>query len=106
MTDAENVMEKASTNEHKGNYGQTNGRSANALYKSYKAYVENQGKRPLGFVQWAEWAKQKGVIKGNYSADAVTEENVPLSNIKKYAGVVFVVIAVIVLYKAYKSEQK
>ena len=110
--EAEDVMDKVDSKQHKGNYGQTNGKSANALYKNYKTFVTDQGKSPMPFPEWLKWAKEKKVIPGeNYGADAVKEEgkkddaNVPVkSNMKKYASVVFIGLAALVLYKAWKSE--
>lgn len=113
MTDAENVMEKAGPKEHKGQYGDTKGKSPNSLYKKYKTWAEDNGKAPMEFPQWMKWAQDKGLLKKNYSADAVTEDKPKdditpkvKSNVKKYASVAIVVVAIVILYKAYKSEDK
>lgn len=114
-TEAENVLENVSAKEHKGQYGNTKGKSPNALYKSYKTYMEDNKKQPMPFPKWMEWAQKQGVVKGNYSnADALTEENKEdkditpkvKSNVKKYASVAFVIVAAIVLYKAFKADEK
>lgn len=111
--EAENVLENVGAKEHKGNYGNTKGKSPNSLYKSYKTYMEDNGKQPMPFPKWMEWAQKNGVVKGNFSADAVTEDKVedketpPVkSNVKKYASVVFCIFAAVVLYKAFKAEEK
>ena len=103
-------MEKAKAKEHKGSYGNTKGKSANALYKSYKTHVMDKGKTPMSFPDWLKWAKDKGVIDGNYSADAVTSDvkddvAPPVKgSIKKYTSVILLGVAVLVLYAAFKSE--
>mgnify|MGYP000630873155 CR=1 FL=1 len=74
MTDAEDVMEKVQPNENKGQYGNTQGKSPNSLYKKYKTWAEDNGKSPMSFPQWMKWAQDKGLVKGNYSADAVTDD--------------------------------
>lgn len=111
MSDVEETIKKAGTKEHKGNYGNTQGQSANSLYKKYKTWIEDQGKIPMDFKPWLKWAKEKGIITGNYNADAVTDEkkdddvSAPVkSNTKKYVTVIIFGVAVLVLYSAFKSE--
>lgn len=114
MTDAEDVMEKVQPKENKGQYGNTKGKSPNSLYKKYKTWAEDNGKTPMDFTQWMKWAQEKGLLKKNYGADAVTEEGKPKDdvapkvkgNMKKYVSVVVAGVIILVLYKAYKSEDK
>lgn len=113
MTDAENVMEKVSPKENKGQYGDTKGKSPNSLYKKYKTWAEDNGKAPMDFPKWMKWAQEKGLLKKNYGADAVTDDKQkddvapPVKgNMKKYVSIVIAGVIILVLYKAYKSEDK
>lgn len=111
----EDVMEKVQTKEHKGNYGNTKGRSANDLYKSYVSYCEDNNKKPLAFPDWIKWAKSKGVVPQNLNADAATDSNEekaedgtppPVkSNIKKYTSVIIIGVSALLLYAAWKSDK-
>ena len=46
--------------------------SAQFLYKNYKTWVKlnKPNEKPLSFKDWIKWAKSKGIVKGDYSADA------------------------------------
>ncbi len=110
---AEEVMEKAGTNQHTGSYGNTKGKSANSLYKSYKTFVTDRGQKPLDFTPWLKWAKAKGIVPANVSekeefkADAennntnVTTDSIPTWKIA--VGVVLVVGIGVAIYMNYKK---
>lgn len=73
MQEAEQTIGNVKATEHKGEYGNTSGKSANSLYKNYCAYMEKTGKKPLGFKEWVTWAKGKGIIDPKTSADGVEQ---------------------------------
>lgn len=69
MLEAENEIGKVKSSSRKGDYGDTNGKSANSLYKSYKNYMISVGKSPLSFPDWIKWAKEKGIVDKNINSD-------------------------------------
>lgn len=54
-------------------YGDVNGKSANALYRSYKAWFRktHPDKEPMRFIPWLKWAQSKGIVEivETHSAD-------------------------------------
>lgn len=44
-------------------YGDAEGQTANQLYKKYSAWANANGKEPLVFTSWLDWAKSKGLVE-------------------------------------------
>lgn len=112
MQDAENEISKVKANERKGSYGDTSGKSANALYKNYKQYIESTGKTPLPFQEWIKWAKEKGIVDKSQSADGNDVEDLARQEMAKVqdaskrtkkiiGGVIIGGMAIYLGYRAY-----
>lgn len=74
MQEAENTIGNVKTSSQKGSYGDTSGKSANSLYKSYCTYMENNGRKPLDFKAWLTWAKSKNIVDPKSSADGSEQD--------------------------------
>ncbi len=115
MLEVENDVLKVSPKKHHGAYGNTKGKSANALYASYKTYVVNNGGKPIPFKEWVQWAIKKGILSENFGANAnplvedktaeikVLEKDIEKNN-SRIVSVIFVAVAVIVLWGAFKQD--
>ena len=67
-----------------GKYGFLDGKSANGLYKEYRAWCKEKNVQPMPFIQWLEWAQAKGMVKTPIDGESLrSDANYSFGNLEQ-----------------------
>ncbi|HRG37765.1 MAG TPA: hypothetical protein PK289_04475 [Bacteroidia bacterium] len=58
-----------------GKYAEFEGKTANELYRNYKAWCKEKNVKAMKFAEWIDWAKDRGLIKETLNADALSSSD-------------------------------
>ena len=59
---------------HAGKYAAFEGKTANELFRNYKAWCKDKNVKPMKFAEWIEWAKDRGLIKETLNAAGLVSD--------------------------------